>query len=399
MRPVSIVIPVYKDFSVTKRCIESVLPVLDADVRLVVVNDSSPEQEVADYCEKIARLPHVELITHVSNQGFVVSVNEGMSRHPESDVVLLNSDTQVFNDWLQRLQVCAYQTQDTGTVTPFSNNATICSYPLFPEGTELPHDLPGDELDSCFARCNAQKSVEIPTAVGFCMYIRRDCLHDVGLFDADTFGRGYGEECDFSCRAVKKGWRNMQACDLFVYHEGGVSFGIEAVPLKETADKAIAGLHPDYHKVVERFIAEDPARQYRQNVDKSLIAARPALAGWLLDIQYLQGRAQGMQLTAYLSALAQETEQRLEESVKYQQLLQESRDAFEVTDKALADVQQLAKSQQEMISQKHAELDAKQQELKQLAQALHCLRGEHQQVLNSRSWRYTAPIRKLLGKV
>ncbi|MCS5961317.1 hypothetical protein LNP74_26595 [Klebsiella pneumoniae subsp. pneumoniae] len=33
--------------------------------------------------------------------------------------------------------------------------------------------------------------VEIPTGVGFCMYIRRDCLNQVGYFDEETFGRGY----------------------------------------------------------------------------------------------------------------------------------------------------------------------------------------------------------------
>ena len=60
------------------------------------------------------------------------------------------------------------------------------------------------------------------------MYIRRAALADIGLFDAEAFGRGYGEENDFCLRASARGWRHLLACDTFVYHEGAVSFGAGA---------------------------------------------------------------------------------------------------------------------------------------------------------------------------
>ena len=60
------------------------------------------------------------------------------------------------------------------------------------------------------------------------MYIRRAALADVGAFDAEAFGRGYGEENDFCLRAGARGWRHLLACDTFVYHEGSVSFGAGA---------------------------------------------------------------------------------------------------------------------------------------------------------------------------
>ena len=84
------------------------------------------------------------------------------------------------------------------------------------------------ELDAACRAANAGRSVELPTTVGFCMYIRRAALADVGLFDAETFGRGYGEENDFCLRASARGWRHLLACDTFVYHEGAVSFGAGA---------------------------------------------------------------------------------------------------------------------------------------------------------------------------
>ena len=91
-------------------------------------------------------------------------------------------------------------------------------------------------IDKACAEANGQRSIAIPTGVGFCMYIRRACLDEIGLFDAETFGRGYGEENDFCMRAAAAGWRNVLAGDVFVYHEGAVSFSGERLALTENAD-------------------------------------------------------------------------------------------------------------------------------------------------------------------
>jgi GT2 family glycosyltransferase len=84
-------------------------------------------------------------------------------------------------------------------------------------------------LDRAFAAANAGRSADIPTAVGFCMYITRHCLHRVGPFDHDRYGEGYGEEVDFCMRAARRGFRNVIAADVFVHHVGEVSFAA-AVP-------------------------------------------------------------------------------------------------------------------------------------------------------------------------
>src|SRR5439155_9965202 len=134
------------------------------------------------------------------NLGFVQSVNRGMALHPDRDVVLLNSDTEVANDWLDRLARAAYSDANVATATPFSNNATICSYPFEGWTGGVPGMLGLAGLDRLFASTNAGRLVDMPTAVGFCMCIRRACLDQVGLFDAARFGRGDGEENDFSLR-------------------------------------------------------------------------------------------------------------------------------------------------------------------------------------------------------
>ena len=67
------------------------------------------------------------------------------------------------------------------------------------------------------------------------MYIRRAALTEVGYFDAERFGLGYGEENDFCLRATALGWHHHIACDTFVYHTGSVSFGAKAQMMSKRA--------------------------------------------------------------------------------------------------------------------------------------------------------------------
>ena len=273
---IDVVIPVYRGLDQTRRCIASVLRWTSPSVgEVVVVDDATPEPAIAQWLDELASQGRITLLRNESNLGFVQSVNRAMARRPDRDVVLLNSDAEVANDWLTRLRDAAHRDADVATVTPFSNNATICSYPFWgwPGGT--PGTLGLEGLDALMARVNAGASVEIPTAVGFCMYIRRDALNALGAFDAERFGRGYGEENDFSLRAAKAGRRNMLAGDVFVYHEGGVSFSQEASERTAAATQALVEVHPDYHERVHAFLVTDGAEPLRMAVDIARIAISP----------------------------------------------------------------------------------------------------------------------------
>lgn len=274
---IDVLVPVYRGLAETRRCIESILGSRqDRAFELIVVDDASPEPELVVYLDKLAATGVVTLLRNASNLGFVQSVNRGMSHHPGRDVVLLNSDTMVANDWLDRLRDCAYSAPNIGTVTPFSNNATICSYPVFCEDNALPAGIELGELDRIFKRVNHGKSVVIPTAVGFCMYIRRACLDQAGLFDAERFGKGYGEENDFSLRAAHLGWLNVLCADTYVYHVGGVSFQGEQKAHQAKAAKALLALHPEYDELVHRFIVADPVQPFRLAIDAALAGLAPA---------------------------------------------------------------------------------------------------------------------------
>jgi len=268
MDVVDVIVPVYKGYAATRRCLDSVLAApTPTPSETVVVDDATPEPEIARLLDGLAADKRITLLRNDANAGFVRSVNRAMALHADRDVVLLNSDTEVAGDWLDRLRRCAHAHADIGTATPFSNNATICSYPFAGWTGGVPGTLGLSALDRAFAATNAGRTVDLPTGVGSCLYIRRDCLDQVGAFDAERFGHGYGEENDFCLRALAAGWRSVLAGDVFVFHEGAVSFAGERVARAETALASLLAVHPDYMKRVRAFLAADPARPLREAVD------------------------------------------------------------------------------------------------------------------------------------
>lgn len=267
---IDVIIPVYLGLDETRRCIKSVLSsVNEVGSEIIIINDASPDPELTRYLDSLPATSKIRLVHNRENIGFVASVNLGMALNPSHDVVLLNSDTEVANNWLDRLNRAAHSSPSIGTVTPFSNNATICSYPYEGWTGDLPGTLGLIKLDSLFAETNPGITTDLPTAVGFCMYIRRECLDQIGLFDEAQFGRGYGEENDFCLRATKAGWRNILAADTFVFHKGAVSFREERFELMKSAGTAILKRHPDYMDRVLDFISRDPLAPLRERIDQA----------------------------------------------------------------------------------------------------------------------------------
>lgn len=265
---VDVIIPVYKGRTETLRCI---LSALVAPVRIPfavhVIDDASPDPELVEDLRQLSGRGLFTLHSQVSNQGFVRTANRGMGLSEDRDVVLLNSDAEVFGDWLDRLHAAAHRHPRTGTVTPLSNNATISSYPRTLQDNHLPLEIEFSEIDRLAARHNAGVEVEVPTGHGFCLYLRRDCLSDVGTFDEHGFGKGYGEENDLCQRALRRGWRNVIAADVYVRHLGSASFQNEKPIRLEAALAEIGRRYPSYHADVARFCARDPLAPARRTLD------------------------------------------------------------------------------------------------------------------------------------
>lgn len=264
---VNVVIPVYKSLPHVAATLDSVLSArCETAHECLVVDDCSPEPAVGALLDRLARDGHIRLLRNETNLGFVRSVNRAMESNPHRDVVLLNADTIVHDGWLDRLAAPVHKDPTIATVTPLSNNATLASYPDTSLDNSFELELPSAEIDRLAAEANGGTTVDVPTGVGFCLYIRRAALKAVGLFDAETFGLGYGEETDWCMRALKAGWRNVLATGVYVRHFGSTSFESNPERNRE-AELRMSRKHPDYDGRVARYFMADLSLPSRMRLD------------------------------------------------------------------------------------------------------------------------------------
>ena len=276
---VDVVIPAYRGRSQTLACLESVLASIPRGTRVWVVEDASPEPDLVTALQALARQKRIRLIRQPVNLGFPSTANAGLRACAPRDAVLLNSDTLVAPGWLDRLRAAAYSASDIGTVTPLTNDGTIVSYPDVDRGNPVPDLAACVGMDSLAQQANAAAVVEIPSGVGFCLYLRRDCLEQVGLFREDCFAQGYGEENDLCMRARHLGWRSVAATGVFVAHVGGQSFGPARTHLMRRNLVVLNRLHPGYDALIAAHVAADPLAPARRRIDALRWAAPRSRAG------------------------------------------------------------------------------------------------------------------------
>lgn len=261
-----IIIPVFNAYPDFVRCLYSVIKT-DLDNRIILIDDKSDDPRVTQLFSKLAMVKsnQLVLIKNDENLGFVKTVNKGM-RVSNNDVILLNSDTIVTPKWVIKLQTCAYSDEKIGTVTPFTNSGTICSIPNFCEFNQIPEGFTIESFAEYIERISFKIFPEIPTAVGFCMYIKRQLIESIGYFDEVNFGKGYGEENDYCMRAMNKGFKNTLSDDTFIFHKEGSSFSTQKSELNRKNLKILSKMYPNYLRSVATFCRNNPLSQIHENI-------------------------------------------------------------------------------------------------------------------------------------
>lgn len=271
---VCVIVPVYKGYADTLATIHSVLSNPQAsEFCLLVINDASPEGLLSEKLRDLASKNLFEYLENETNLGFINSVNRGIDAFNEIDIILLNSDTLVYGNWLDRMLAHVRKNPKIATVTPLSNNASICSYPNANDDNKLALEIPLSSVDQYASVCNSGRHIEIPTGVGFCFFIRRKVIKEIGSLDPG-FGKGYGEENDFCMRVIKAGYLNVLAQDVFVYHSGSVSFAEIKAREYEHGQLRIVNKHPDYLWRVRDFINSKISVEGRIRIDLYRIAKK-----------------------------------------------------------------------------------------------------------------------------
>jgi GT2 family glycosyltransferase len=244
---VDIIVCVHNALEDVRRCLESVVAKTLPPYNVVLVDDGS-DAPTAGLLSAFAETHGATLVRHKIAKGYTLAANAGLRASSAPFCVLLNSDTEVSEGWLDRLVDYMRRDPVVGVVGPLSNTASWQSVPNLSEGddwaaNELPQGMDVDDMARLVARGASRQGIQLGFINGFCMLIRRQAIEDVGLFDEKTFGAGYGEENDFCIRARQKGWRLVAADDAYVFHHQSRSYGERRHKLVARADISLAAKH------------------------------------------------------------------------------------------------------------------------------------------------------------
>lgn len=223
---IDIIVPVYNGFRYLEPLFNSIIKNTDIAYHLIVIDDCSTDKNVLNFLNRIQKQVKgkMTLICNEQNLGFLQSANIGLSIS-KNDCVLLNTDVELPAQWASRLFSAIFEFEQIASVTPFSNAATIFSFPEIGVDNLLNGSAELNKIDNIFSKMDTADLpiLAFPTGVGFCMAMSRNALDTIGLFDP-IFGKGYCEENDWCQRANKAGFINTIAPNLFVYHKHGGSF-------------------------------------------------------------------------------------------------------------------------------------------------------------------------------
>lgn len=247
--PVDVVVCVHDALADVKGCLDSVVRHTRAPYRLVVVDDGSGD-EARRYLEEFAEGQGATLLRNSEARGYTRAANQGLAAGTSPFAVLLNSDTVVTPEWLERLVGCAESDPAVGLAGPVSNCASWQSVPeVFDAAGDwnenpLEEGIPVDRMAALLRSDAAPVRPRLPFLNGFCLLVRRALLSEVGFFDEETFGRGYGEENDLCLRAAAAGWQAAVADDSYVFHSQSRSYsGERRQVLSRAAGEALNAKH------------------------------------------------------------------------------------------------------------------------------------------------------------
>ncbi len=296
---ITVIVPVYLDLLATRACLESLLiSVQDSiyPVRIIAIDDASPDPAIGAYLATLATSSRIEVLTNSTNLGFVGTINRALNLVSGGDVVLLNSDTTLPLAAIDRLSTIARNDASIGTVTPLSNNGELMSMPIPYTPNPLPSISAVQAIDDVAQAVNRGVVVDVPSGIGFCLYVTRACLDAVGGLSA-RYERGYGEDEHLCLSAHAAGFRNICAASVYVGHAGSLSFGADKQALVQRNSHRINALFPTHQTKLDAFILADPLLPYRQAISRRL---RDGCGGHLL----VSGSASRAQAEQHLHRLA-----------------------------------------------------------------------------------------------
>ena len=225
-KKVDIIICVHNALADVQRCLNSVVKTRKSPYHNLIVIDDGSDKDTRNYLENFSReVSWCKFYRNERSLGYIKSANIGLRLSTGEFVILLNSDTVVTKDWIEKLSDAVFSSTDIGLVSPVSNAASYQSIPEIKRDknqtaiNKLPQGLQPDDINRfCEKWTRAHILPRVPLLHGFCFGIKREVIKKIGYFDEKKYPRGYGEEDDYCFRATDAGFGLVVATHTYIFH-------------------------------------------------------------------------------------------------------------------------------------------------------------------------------------
>jgi O-antigen biosynthesis protein len=294
-----VIVCVHNALEDVRRCLGSIVKHRSARLnKLILVNDGSDE-ETTSYLRQFVAEASVKtaLLENPQPGGYTKAANRGLAANEAEYAILLNSDTVVTPDWIERLMACGESDPSIGIIGPISNAATWQSVPerYSPKGDWAVNELPlssVDRITTIFSILHFPRYPRVPLVNGFCFAIKRAVIDAIGLLDEKLFPNGYGEENDYCLRAGKAGFSGAISDDCYLFHAKSRSYSHET--RHELSAQARLILHQKYGAEVDQattVLKNSPELARARSVFARVVDAPPCSILFLMNFRGAGGGA------------------------------------------------------------------------------------------------------------
>lgn len=225
---VSIVIVNWNTKDLLKNCLNSVYQTINnLTYEIIVVDNASSDGSI----KMLGRdFPQVIRIANQENKGFGAANNQAFAVMKGKYALLLNTDALLTPEAVSKLWAFCEANSQAAIVCGQLLNAdgskqnSIASFPnllTLATNTSLLEYLFPQKFPS--KRYQYSRPIEVDSAIGACMMVRKKALDEVGFFDERYFF--FFEETDLAYALHRAGWKTYHIPDAYIYHLQGQSIG------------------------------------------------------------------------------------------------------------------------------------------------------------------------------
>lgn len=265
---ISIIIPIYGHIHETWRCLATIKLMTEAITYDVIVADDRPTRPVAPMLQTSG----LTVIINNENQGFLANCNSAAKRARGRDLLFLNNDTTVRQNWLAPMVAVMNDDARVGVVgckllNP-DGSVQEAGGIIYSTGWGDPFGAGDVATRGCY---NYARDVDVVT--GACFIVRRSLFERLGGFDR-RYTPAFYEEFDLATSIRNSGYRIVYQPASEVYHHGSASYGIEI------RDRQTFKNHAVFCKKWATLLAHQPA----PDGPSFLSRERPSSRGMVLVI-------------------------------------------------------------------------------------------------------------------